>query len=69
MHQLDQALVQISKVFSDITGTTEYFDKIQNSRYFENKQHYENLFRLNYGHHQEMNGDDDVADIYNHIVK
>ena len=45
MHQLDQALVQISKVFSDITGTTEYFDKIQNSRYFENKEHYENLFR------------------------
>ena len=27
------------------------------------------MFRLNYGHHQEMNGDDDVADIYNHIVK
>ena len=45
MHQLDQALVQISKVFSDITGTTEYFYRIQNSRYFENKQHYENLFR------------------------
>ena len=27
------------------------------------------MFRLNYGHHQEMNGNDDVAYIYNHIVK
>ena len=44
MHQLDQALVQISKVFSDITGTTEHFDKIKNTRYFENKQHYEICF-------------------------
>ena len=32
MHQLDQALVQISKVFSDIRAITEYFDKMQNSR-------------------------------------
>jgi hypothetical protein len=29
----------------DITGTTEYFGKIQNNRYSENWKHFENLFQ------------------------
>ena len=53
---------QISDVRSvEITRIAEYFDKIQNNRFSENRQHFENLFRrfdYNYSHHQEMNDDD-----------
>ena len=53
----------------EITGTTEYFDKIQNNRYSEDRSHIENLFRrFDYSHHQEMN-DDDITYTYNYIVK
>ena len=54
--------VQFTKYrpISLITGTTEYFDKIQNNRY--------STFRLNYSHHQEMN-DDDITYVQVYIVK
>jgi hypothetical protein len=33
----------------EITGTTEYFDKIQNNRYSENWKHFENFIMQTYG--------------------
>jgi hypothetical protein len=54
----------------EITGTTEYFDKIQNNRYSENWKHFEKFistFRLNYSHHQEMNDDDITYYMYKYI--
>jgi hypothetical protein len=59
------------RLYLKITGTTEYFDKIQNNRYSENWKHFEKFiltFRLNYSHHQEMN-DDDITYVQVYIVK
>ena len=46
---------------TQITGTTEYFDEIQNNRNSVKSKHIEiiiSTFRLNYSHHQEMSDDD-----------